>query len=112
MLSASVLPAHVDVLEEECRGKTISHHGNLLHRNLPSRFLIEYIKNVQVASEYEMIATYGINMGQLLSIPFILLGIGLVIWAMSHPRQHWTFPNKFAEEIEAERPAYGRYRKQ
>ena len=76
------------------------------------RFLIEYIKNVQVASEYEMIATYGINMGQLLSIPFILLGIGLVIWAMSHPRQHWTFPNKFAEEIEAERPAYGRYRKQ
>ena len=63
------------------------------------RFLIEYIKNVQVQSEYDMIARYGINMGQALSIPFILLGIGLVIWAMSHPRQHWTFPNKFAEEL-------------
>ncbi|MDE5713309.1 MAG: prolipoprotein diacylglyceryl transferase, partial [Muribaculaceae bacterium] len=63
------------------------------------RFFIEYVKNVQVDSEYEMIATYGINMGQLLSIPFILLGIFLVIWAMVHPRQHWTFPNRFAEEI-------------
>lgn len=63
------------------------------------RFIIEYVKNVQVASEYEMIANYGINMGQLLSIPFILLGIFLVIWAMVHPRQHWKFPNKFAEEM-------------
>ncbi len=63
------------------------------------RFFIEYVKNVQVQSEYEMIARYGINMGQLLSIPFVLLGIGLVIWAMCHPRQHWKFPNKFAEEL-------------
>lgn len=63
------------------------------------RFIIEYVKNVQVASEYEMIANYGINMGQLLSIPFILLGIFLVIWAMVHPRQHWKFPNKFAEDL-------------
>ena len=63
------------------------------------RFIIEYVKNVQVASEYEMIARYGINMGQLLSIPFILLGIGLVIWAMSHPRQHWEFPNCYAEDM-------------
>lgn len=62
------------------------------------RFLIEYVKNVQVDSEYDMIARYGMNMGQMLSIPFILLGIGLVIWAMVHPRQHWTFPNKFAVE--------------
>ncbi len=63
------------------------------------RFFIEYVKNVQVSSEYEMIAHYGINIGQLLSIPFVLLGIGLVIWAMSHPRQHWKFPNKFAAEL-------------
>ena len=62
------------------------------------RFLIEYVKNVQVASEYEMIARYGINMGQLLSIPFILLGIILVIISMSRPRQHWQFPNRFAPE--------------
>lgn len=62
------------------------------------RFLIEYVKNVQVESEYSMIAQYGINMGQMLSIPFILIGIGLVVWALSHPRQHWDFPNRFAPE--------------
>lgn len=62
------------------------------------RFLIEYVKNVQVESEYSMIAQYGINMGQMLSIPFILIGIGLVVWALSHPRQHWDFPNRFATE--------------
>ena len=63
------------------------------------RFIIEYVKNVQVQSEYAMIEQYGINMGQLLSIPFILLGIGLVVWAMVHPRQHWEFPNRFTEDI-------------
>ena len=62
------------------------------------RFLIEYVKNVQVQSEYEMIAKYGMNMGQALSIPFILLGIFLVVWAMTHPRQHFEFPNRFADE--------------
>lgn len=62
------------------------------------RFLIEYVKNVQVAREHEMIATYGINMGQALSIPFIIIGIGLVVWALCHPRQHWTFPNAFPPE--------------
>lgn len=62
------------------------------------RFLIEYVKNVQVESEYQMIADCGMNMGQVLSIPFILIGVFLVIWAYSHPRQHWKFPNKFAPE--------------
>ena len=67
------------------------------------RFFIEYIKNVQVDWENEMIATYGINQGQLLSIPFVLLGCGLVIWALTHPRQKFSFPDKFAEEIEEEK---------
>lgn len=62
------------------------------------RFLIEYVKNVQVGSEYEMIARYGMNLGQMLSIPFIILGIVLVIWALSHPRQHFSFPDRFADE--------------
>lgn len=62
------------------------------------RFLIEYVKNVQVDSEYEMIATYGMNLGQMLSIPFILLGVGLVIWAMYRPRQHFAFPDRYADE--------------
>ena len=63
------------------------------------RFLIEYVKNVQVQSEYEMIAKYGMNMGQVLSIPFILIGVGLVIWAMTRPRVPFSFPNKFAEDL-------------
>ena len=63
-----------------------------------SRFFIEYLKNVQVVSEFEMIEKYGMNLGQMLSIPFILFGIGLIIYALVRPRQHWTFPNRFATE--------------
>ena len=62
------------------------------------RFLIEYIKNVQVSSEYEMIARYGMNIGQMLSIPFILIGVFLVCWALAHPRVKFSFPNKFPED--------------
>ena len=42
-----------------------------------SRFLIEFIKNDQVDFEAGM----ALNMGQLLSIPFILLGVGFLIYA-------------------------------
>ena len=73
-------------------------HGSFLHRHLPPRFLIEYVKNVQVAKEIEMINQYGINMGQLLSIPCVILGIALVVYALMKPRHHWKFPNKFPEE--------------
>lgn len=62
------------------------------------RFLIEYVKNVQVASEYEMIARYGMNLGQMLSIPFILLGVALVVYALRRPRQHFAFPDRYADE--------------
>lgn len=58
------------------------------------RFLIEFIKNDQVGFEADMT----LNMGQLLSIPFILIGVGLVIYAMSRPRVKLEFPNKFAPE--------------
>jgi prolipoprotein diacylglyceryl transferase len=64
-----------------------------------SRFLIEYVKNVQVGKEIDMIATYGINMGQLLSIPFIIMGVVMVVYAMTHPRLKLDYPNKFAEEL-------------
>jgi len=43
-----------------------------------SRFLIEFIKEPQVAFEESM----ALNMGQLLSIPFILLGIGFIVYAL------------------------------
>lgn len=58
------------------------------------RFLIEFIKNDQVARE----ATMTLNIGQQLSIPFILLGVLLVLYAMTRPRKHLTFPNRFADE--------------
>lgn len=58
------------------------------------RFFIEFIKNPQVAFEQDMV----LNMGQLLSIPFIILGIILVAWSLSRPRVHYDYPNKFAPE--------------
>ena len=58
------------------------------------RFFIEFIKNDQEAFE----ATMTLNMGQCLSIPFVLLGIGLIIYAMTRPKVKLSFPNKFADE--------------
>lgn len=59
-----------------------------------ARFFIEFVKNPQVAFEQGMT----LNMGQLLSIPFILLGIGFIIYAMCRPKVKLTFPDKFADE--------------
>ena len=42
-----------------------------------ARFLIEFIKNDQVEFEADMV----LKMGQLLSIPFVLLGIGFLVYA-------------------------------
>jgi len=39
------------------------------------RFFVEFFKEVQVAFEVDLVAKYGLNMGQLLSIPFIIAGI-------------------------------------
>lgn len=58
------------------------------------RFFIEFIKNDQEAFE----ATMTLNMGQWLSIPFVILGIGLIVFAMVHPKVKLSFPNKFADE--------------
>lgn len=51
-----------------------------------SRFLIESIKNVQEAWEVSMVADWGMNMGQLLSIPFVLVGAWLIFRAYRHPQ--------------------------
>ncbi|MDE7092659.1 MAG: prolipoprotein diacylglyceryl transferase [Muribaculaceae bacterium] len=59
-----------------------------------TRFLIEFIKNPQVDFE----RTMTLNMGQLLSIPFILIGIGLIIYSMVHPPVELKFPDKFPDE--------------
>lgn len=58
-----------------------------------SRFLIEYVKNDQVDFE----ATMSLNMGQWLSVPFIIAGIAMIIYAVKH-RQ---YPPSLAE-VQAE----------
>lgn len=47
-----------------------------------ARFFIEFIKNDQVSFETGML----FNMGQWLSLPFILLGIGLIIYTKRKPK--------------------------
>lgn len=68
--------------------------GTFLALLFAGRFLIEFVKNDQVGFEANM----SLNMGQWLSIPFIVLGIGLIIYAMRRPRLHLTFPNAFPKE--------------
>lgn len=46
-----------------------------------SRFCIEFLKNNQEEFEENML----LNMGQLLSIPFVIFGIYLIIRALKHP---------------------------
>lgn len=48
-----------------------------------SRYFIEFVKNVQEPFEIDMINSIGINMGQLLSLPFIIWGIWLVYSALN-----------------------------
>lgn len=61
-----------------------------------SRFIIEFVKNNQVAFE----ETMTLNMGQWLSVPFVLIGIVLIIYAMKRPRITLEYPNKFPDENE------------
>ena len=68
--------------------------GTFLVGTFASRFCIEFIKNDQVPFE----ATMTLNMGQWLSIPFVVAGIFLIIWAMTHKRQKLDYPNEFAPE--------------
>lgn len=68
--------------------------GTFLIGVFMSRFLIEFIKNDQVAFEEAMT----LNMGQWLSVPFILIGVWLIIRALKRPRLHIDYPNRFADE--------------
>lgn len=56
------------------------------------RFWVESIKNVQEAWEQSLIAQWGLNMGQLLSIPFVVAGVALIIYALRHPQQPDPLP--------------------
>ena len=61
------------------------------------RFLIEFIKNVQEPWEIAMRQSIGLDQGQLLSIPFIVLGVWLIIRAMRRPRVALDYPNEFSD---------------
>ena len=67
------------------------------------RFLIEFIKEPQVGFEENMV----LNMGQLLSIPFILIGAGILIYAfikkqpvkIVHPEKPKAKPTHYAKSL-------------
>jgi len=50
-----------------------------------ARFLIEFVKFEQNEFDEKVLNILHINLGQLLSIPFILTGIGLLIWLNKKP---------------------------
>lgn len=62
-----------------------------------ARFVIEYVKNVQEPWELGMIESIGMNMGQLLSVPFIIVGVCLIIRALIRPADNIDFPEKFSD---------------
>ena len=64
------------------------------------RFFIEFVKNDQVAFEAGM----SFNMGQLLSLPFILAGIFFVVWTKQRPRY-------FSQTPVPKRPKVGKGKK-
>ena len=62
------------------------------------RFVIEYVKNVQEPWELALRASCGMDMGQVLSIPFVVAGVWLVVRAMRRKRVAIDYPNHFAPE--------------
>ena len=63
-----------------------------------ARFFIEFLKNVQEPWEIAVRQSIGLDQGQLLSIPFIVLGVWLMVRAYRRPRVKLDFPNKFPDE--------------
>lgn len=60
-----------------------------------SRFLIEFVKNIQDGdSDTKVFEATGLNLGQWLSVPCILIGVALLVYAFSRPRQIIDFARK------------------
>ena len=67
------------------------------------RFLIEFIKEPQVGFEQDMV----LNMGQWLSIPFVLIGIGFLVYSyirrqparIVHPEKPKQKPTRYAKSL-------------
>lgn len=68
--------------------------GVFLAWTFTARLIIEFVKNDQEAFEADMF----LNMGQLLSIPFILYGVYLIVKAFKNPRLKLDYPNAFPDE--------------
>jgi phosphatidylglycerol:prolipoprotein diacylglycerol transferase len=70
------------------------------------RIFVEYFKENQVTKETGLIAEYGLNIGQLLSIPLIIVGLWVLIRAGKNPRNpHGFAPRDLAEEEAAQAAA-------
>ncbi len=63
-----------------------------------SRFFIEFLKNVQEQWEIGLRQSIGLDQGQMLSIPFVIAGIWLIVRAMRRPREELEYPNRFSDE--------------
>ena len=59
-----------------------------------ARFFIEFLKNTQVNFEENMLSSIGLNMGQMLSIPFVILGIYLIVRALKKGKIEYKLPKK------------------
>jgi len=73
-------------------GRTV---GILLTVIFTARFFIEFVKEVQVSSEVGM----ALNIGQWLSIPFIIIGLGLLIYSFVNKNNipHYIEPKPTAK---------------
>lgn len=65
-----------------------------------SRFVIEFLKNEQVGWENDMRAAIGLDQGQMLSIPFIIFGVWMVVRALRRPRVAIEYPNRWSDSKE------------
>ncbi|MBR6345955.1 MAG: prolipoprotein diacylglyceryl transferase [Bacteroidales bacterium] len=77
LLGLGLVWAYVKRLDKLRRGEIFGIFFTIL---FGVRFLIEFIKEPQVGFEEGML----LNMGQLLSIPFIIGGIAVIVWARLH----------------------------
>lgn len=68
--------------------------GVFLAVTFGARFLIEFVKNPQESFEIGM----AINRGQQLSIPFVIIGLALIVYALMRPRTAIDYKNEFAPE--------------
>ncbi|MDO4707135.1 MAG: prolipoprotein diacylglyceryl transferase [Porphyromonadaceae bacterium] len=61
--------------------------GSFLTGTFGLRIIVERIKNVQEPWELDLMANIGLNMGQLLSVPFVLVGLWLIARALRRGKQ-------------------------